>query len=76
MSLRGTINNKFRESIYCPPNGAGSWRRQVEKRTSISYSLFRVRPGPAGYMPEMVNTLENSELGHNAPVLDLVEVAL
>jgi len=75
-SLRSAINAKCREGIYCSLTGTGSWRLQVENCTSISCPLFSVRPKTTGYIPETENALGNSELGHDAPVFDVVGVAV
>jgi len=75
-SLRSAVNAKFRECIYCPLTGTGSWRQQVENCTSISCPLFSVRPKSTGYIPETENALENPELGHFGGFLDPREVVL
>lgn len=44
MSLRAAIDAKCRECIYDPLGGQGNWRQQVDKCTSYSCPLYRVRP--------------------------------
>ena len=44
-SLRAAVNKQCKDCIYDDrPNGAGTWRQQIEDCTSYDCSLYVVRP--------------------------------
>jgi hypothetical protein len=48
VGLRAAINAKFKDCIYDPTSGGGTWREQVAQCSCRSCPLWPLRPAPSG----------------------------
>jgi hypothetical protein len=69
--LRSAINKHCQNCIFDPIGGTGTWRQQTSACTAKTCPLWPVRPKPSHTNTQVLNALENPELGHDAPVFDV-----